>query len=198
MWEIEQCDEDIQSLSYDDRKVQDMWRREVKHEGGHYVVPIPWKDGRPSMRNNRALARGRLYNLVKRLHKVDRFGQYSDQIMKLELDEYSEKVPVEDIPLRDDSMWYFLHHAVVSASKPGKLRVVFDCAAKQGDVSLNNQCFQGPDMNNKFVHVLLRFRQYRYAITADIEAMYLQVRIPVSDVRPVKPVWTTRCFAHVR
>ena len=70
LWEIEQCDEDSQSkLSYDDRKVEDLWRREVKHEAGHYVVPIPWKDGRPSMPNNRAQAQGRLDNLIKRLHR---------------------------------------------------------------------------------------------------------------------------------
>ena len=108
------------------------------------------------MLNNRARAQGRLDNLIKRLHKVDQFGKYSDQIMKLELDGYSEKVPVEKIPLRDDSVWYLAHHAVVSASKSGKLRVGFDCAAKQGDVSLNNQCFQGPYLNNTLVHVLLR------------------------------------------
>ena len=166
-----------------------MLRREVKHGGGHYVVPIPWKYGRPSMPNNRAQAQGRLDNLIKRLHKGDRFGKYSDQIMELELDGYSEKVPVEKIPIRDDSVWYLQHHAVVSASKPGKLRVVFECPAKQGDVSLNNQCFQGPDLNNKLVHVLLRFRQYRYAIIADIEEMYLQVRIPEKDRNTLRFLW---------
>ena len=36
------------------------------------VVPIPWKDGRPSMPNNRAQAHYRLDNLIKRLHKKDR------------------------------------------------------------------------------------------------------------------------------
>ena len=45
LWEVEQCDEDIQSLSYDDRKVHDLWQSEVTLEDGHYVVPIPWKDG---------------------------------------------------------------------------------------------------------------------------------------------------------
>ena len=74
LWDIEQSDEDIQSLSYDDRKVPDMWGREVKHEGGHYVGPIPWKDGRPSMPNNRAQAHDRLDNLFKRLHKRGSFG----------------------------------------------------------------------------------------------------------------------------
>ena len=59
LWEIEQCDEGIQSLSYDDRKVEDMWRREVKHDGGHYVVPIPWKAGRPTFRT------------IEPMHRVD-------------------------------------------------------------------------------------------------------------------------------
>ena len=93
--------------------------------------------------------------------------------MKLELDGYSEQVPVEEIPLQYDTVWYLPHYAVVSASTPGKVRVVFDCAANQGNVSLNNQCLQGPDLNNKRVHILLRFRQYQYAIVIDIEAMYL-------------------------
>ena len=95
LWEIEQCDEDSQSLSYDDRKVEDLWRREVKHEGGHYVVPIPWKYGRPSMPNNRAQAQGRLDNLIKQLHKGDHFGKDSDQIIKRQLLEEGHKVYVE-------------------------------------------------------------------------------------------------------
>ena len=39
------------------------------------------------------------------------------------------------------------------------------------------------------LHVLLRFRQYRYAITADIEAMYLQVRIPEKDCNTLRFMW---------
>ena len=92
LWEIEQCDED---LSYDDRKVQDMWRREVKHEGGQYVVPIPWKDGRPAMPNNGAHAKGRLDNFIKQLHKGDHFGKHSDQIIKRQLLEEGHKFYVE-------------------------------------------------------------------------------------------------------
>ena len=160
---------------------------EVTLEHGHYVVPIPGT----LVPKNRAQAQGRLVNLISRLHKVHQFGKYTDHFMKLELDGYSEKVPVEEIPLLDDTVWYLPYHAVVSASKPGKVRVVFDCAAKQGDVSLNNQGLQGPDLNNKLVHVLLRFRQYQYTITADIEAMYLQVRISVKDRNTLRFLWQT-------
>ena len=73
--------------------------------------------------------------------------------------------------------------------KPGKLRVVFDCAATQAGMSLNNQCLQGPDLNNKLLHVLLRFRQFQYAIMADVESMYHQVRIPLKDRNCLRFLW---------
>ena len=73
--------------------------------------------------------------------------------------------------------------------KPGKVRVVFDCAASQSGVSLNNQCMQGPDLVNKLLSVLLRFRQYHYAIMADIESTYLQVRIPPRDRNALRFLW---------
>ena len=74
-------------------------------------------------------------------------------------------------------------------SKPGKVRMVFDCAAKYGGMSLNSECFQGPDICNKLLHVLLRFRRYEYAITADVHAMYLQVRIPEVDRDCLRFLW---------
>ena len=43
------------------------------------------------------------------------------------------------------------------------------------------KCLQGPDLNNKLLHVLLRFRQHECALMADIEAMYYQVQIPEKD-----------------
>ena len=66
---------------------------------------------------------------------------------------------------------------------------MFDCAASQGGISLNNQCYQGPDLNNKLIDVLLRFRLYKYAIMADVEAMYLQVKIPPKDRNALRFLW---------
>ena len=141
------------------------------------------------MPNNKHAATSRLNNLISRLRKTDMLEQYSGQLNKMEMDGYAEKVPVEETYVQDNKVWYLPHHAVVSAAKPGKVRVVFDCAAKHGEVCLNNQCLQGPDLNNKRIHVLLRFRQYKYAITADIEAMYHQVKIPMKDRNALRFLW---------
>ena len=100
------------------------------------------------------------------------------------------RTPQEDeLSVSDGSVWYLPHHGVVSESKPGKLRVVFDCAATHAGVSLNSECFQGPDLNNKLVSVLWRFRQYKYAIMADVEAMYMQVKIPLEDRNALRFLW---------
>jgi hypothetical protein len=50
------------------------------------------------------------------------------------------------------------------------VRIVFDCAAKSERLSLNDQVLQGPDLMNNLLGVLLRFKCYPIAFTADVEA----------------------------
>jgi len=78
---------------------------------------------------------------------------------------------------------------VLNPKKPGKLRVVFDCAAKFAGQSLNDSCFSGPDLINRLTYVLFRFRQHAYAFTCDIEAMYYQVLIPSQDRNALRFLW---------
>ena len=59
--------------------------------------------------------------------------------------------------------WYLPHHPVFHPQKPGKVRVVFDCSAKYGNTSLNDQLLQGPDRTNSLVGVLTRFREHPVA-----------------------------------
>ena len=51
----------------------------------------------------------------------------------------------------------------------------FDCSAEYEGEALNKHLLQGPDLTNKLVGVLSRFRQEPVAFMADIEAMFLQV-----------------------
>ena len=55
--------------------------------------------------------------------------------------------------------------------------------------NLNDRCLQGPDLVNKLIHVLLRFRLHQYAIQADVEAMYNQIRIPPCDRDALRFLW---------
>ena len=77
--------------------------------------------------------------------------------------------------------WYLPHHPVTYSQKPEKVRIVVDCVAKFRDTSLNDQLLQGPNYTNSLVGVLLRFRQERVAVMADIEKMFHQVNVKQED-----------------
>ena len=64
---------------------------------------------------------------------------------------------------------------------PNKMRIVFDASGEYDGISLNKALLTGLDLLNNLVGVLLRFRNHKIAIAADIEAMYHQVRVSKSD-----------------
>ena len=168
-------------MSVDDRRVISLWDNEISFDDGHYTLPIPWREGRPNLPHNMYMAKCRLDSLRRKLTRTGMTSKYSEQIEQMVDKGYAEPVPDDETKLNDGSVWYMPHHAIMNDAKPGKVRVVFYCAASQSGVSLNNQCMQGPGLVNRLLSVLLRFRQYHYTIMADIESEYLQVRIPPRD-----------------
>ena len=60
---------------------------------------------------------------------------------------------------------------------PDVVRIIFDSAAHYRCTSLNDHIHQGPDLTNKLLGILLKFRQEPIALTADIEGMFYQVRV---------------------
>ena len=98
---------------------------------------------------------------------------------------YARKAENEQV----GKVWYIPHHGVTHPSKPGKVRVVFDCSAEFGGTSLNKQLIAGPDLTNQLVGVLTRFREEHIAYMADIEAMFHQVRVPENQRSLLRFLW---------
>ena len=101
---------------------------------------------------------------------------------------YAEVVPEEK---RDSSnrVWYIPHHPVLNPNKPDKVRIVYDCAAKSKGVSLNKKLIKGPDLVNRLIEILLRFRKKRIAIVSNIEGMFHQVRCAPEDRDCLRFLW---------
>lgn len=185
---VTDCDlQDELGMSVEDKRVLKLWDENVKLVNGHYQVPIPFREN-VCVPNNVSVAAKRLESLKSSLERKKLFQRYDDEIVKLHEKGFAEKVPVYDIN-RNTGVWYLPHHAVTSANKPGKIRVVFDCASKYMGQSLNEKCLCGPDLINKLQFVLLRFRNHKYAITADIEAMYHQVVVPEGQRDYLRFLW---------
>ena len=79
------------------------------------------------------------------------------------------------------NIWYLPHDPVINKQKPDKIRRVTNAASKYKGVSLNDALLTGPDLLCYLHGLLLRFRQYEVAVTADIEAMFMQVGIREED-----------------
>ena len=189
LWKIEneEVARDKSAWSVEDRKVIELWDEQVERVGNHYQLPIPFRDD-TDLPNNICVAQSRLKSLRASLDKRGLTEAYSNEIDKLCDKNYAEKVPLYDVN-QSSRVWYLPHQVVVSDKKPGKVRIVYDCSSKFHGQSLNDRCLQGPDLANKLLHVLLRFRNHSYAITADIEAMYYQVLVAPSDIDCLRFLW---------
>lgn len=79
--------------------------------------------------------------------------------------------------------YYIPHQAVIKeSSSTTKLRVVFDASCKTTNgTSLNDIMFIGPKLQQEITDILLRWRSYKIAFTADIEKMYRQIKIAEED-----------------
>ena len=167
LWEIEHPSDELTTFSREENNVLEFRDKNTSFEERHFVVPIPWKEGFPDFPDNK-FAKNRLNSLVNRLKRTDNFDKYDQNIKKLLKEGHAEPVPVSEVERKDHDVWYIPHHGVTAESKPGKIRTVFDCAAKLYNVSLNNSCYPGPDLVNSLIGILLRFRQHKFAFIADV------------------------------
>lgn len=82
------------------------------------------------------------------------------------------------------------HHAVVRRDKSTtKLRVLYDASAKCDGPSLNKCLNKGPRFTQLILDLLLRFRSYRIALTADFEKAFLTIAIDAADCDVLRFIW---------
>ena len=82
-----------------------------------------------------------------------------------------------DPPKRSGREWY----SVLNPNELGKVSRVLNGASKLQGTSLNKSLLVGPDLLQNSSFVLLRFGQHKYAVSADIGGMFLQVGVLARD-----------------
>lgn len=100
----------------------------------HCEMPLPFKEGRPSLPDNRKCAEHRLRCLKRRFEKDKQYHKDYVSFMNETIARGdAEKVSKEDTD--KSPAWYIPHHGVYHPQEPGKIRVVFDGSAKFEGVS---------------------------------------------------------------
>lgn len=188
-WEIESLDCKSKH-SIEEKSCEELFEKTTfRDSNGRFVVELPFKNNIQDLGESKTMAVKRFGYLENRLMKnMDLKNRYI-QFMR----EYQELGHMKLCQSSSESqIGYFLpHHAVLKLdSSTTKLRVVFDASAKTvSNISLNDTLMVGPVVQQELFSIVLRFRTYIYAFTADIEKMYRQISV-CNKHRPYqKIVW---------
>ncbi|GFX22743.1 DUF1758 domain-containing protein [Trichonephila clavipes] len=180
------------TLGNGDEEILSEFDKSVHFVDGRYRVNLPWKPGmREALQNNKTVARKRFEGLVRRF-KCDHelFCEYKDVI-----DDYVREGIVERTScdsLLDSQGFYLPHHAVIRSDKTtSHIRIVFDGSAHEdGQSSLNQNLYTGPNLHPNILELLLCFRKSPVAFTADVKSAFLQIELDFRDRDFTRFFWT--------
>lgn len=175
-WRLESIGINESPVVSDDSIALDKFNETLRYESGRYTVTWPWKNGKPDLPENRALAVGRLKSLLRRMKDNPDLIQKYDDIIRDQLKQgIIEKVRNET---KDTTKHYIPHHAVINPNKATtKVRIVYDASAKtkSENKSLNECLYRGPVLLQNLIGILFRFRMQKIAMVSDIEKAFLQI-----------------------
>ncbi|XP_018401738.1 PREDICTED: uncharacterized protein LOC108778911 [Cyphomyrmex costatus] len=157
---------------------------------GRFIVKLPINDDKmQQLGESYEIAKRRFLKLERRLSfQPEVYSQY-----KKFMQEYIDLNHMREIKLstNQEVAYYLPHHPVFKeSSTTTKLRVVFDASCKSASgLSLNDALLVGPTIQEDLFSHLVRFRTFRYAMTADITKMYRQILVDESQRHLQRIFW---------
>nr|XP_049698106.1 uncharacterized protein LOC126054983 [Helicoverpa armigera] len=182
-WELEEVSAPP-SLSRKDLECEEHFRATtVRDDSGRYVVALPFCGDPYSLGDSYAAALRRFYCLERKLDASLKLrGAYND-VMR----DYINKGFLSPVVIDEGNnslpAYYIPHHGVIREDKTStKLRVVLDasCRTTSGQ-SINDILHAGPDLQGDLFNILIKFRLFKIALSADCRQMFLNIGVCESD-----------------
>ncbi|XP_037930950.1 uncharacterized protein LOC119665776 [Teleopsis dalmanni] len=190
MWKIEEVQSAEKSWSPEQAKCETSYQETVRQAmDGRIVVRLPFKEPPTTLGLTHSIALRRLLGIERRLSSNPALKRDYWEFMKQYL-ELGHMTRVED-PKLNEPHYYIPHHCVLKPSSTStKLRVVFDASCPTSSSrALNDILLVGPTIHPELYLLLLQFRLYRYALTADIVKMFRQILVDKGDRRFQYILW---------
>lgn len=171
------------------KQVKEHFRQTVTfNENKRYEVLLPWRENYPPpLVDNRDMAAKRLETTTKRLKGEGLYTDYCQVLQEWEREGIIEKVPLAE---ERDHGYYLPHRHVLKEDSTTRLRPVFDASAGGKDAPLLNQCLEvGPNLIELIPKSLLRFREKKIGITADIKKAFLQIAVSPLEGNALLFLW---------
>ncbi|XP_074037221.1 uncharacterized protein [Leptinotarsa decemlineata] len=178
-WEIEQVPKNILPDAEElecDKMYTSTFNRDSE---GRFTVALPFKNSPSTLSDSKTGAMTRLYSLERRLTKFPELRSGYNDIMRESIEQGHMHWVKDEYLKAADTTYYIPHHAIFkpdSSSTP--IRIVLDASASSdSDISLNDILYGGPKLQTDIFSLLLNFRLFRIAVTADIRRMYHQIKL---------------------
>ncbi|XP_058816775.1 uncharacterized protein LOC131680070 [Topomyia yanbarensis] len=179
-----------QLYSAADQRAQQLMQSASKTESGRYEVSLLWKFDEFRLPNSKPVALRRFHCLEARMKKQPELAQ----VLRAKIEDYRKKGYIrklsdEELQVPQERVCYLPLFPVFNPNKPGKVRIVWDAAAKTNGVSLNSMLLTGPDLLTPLDYVLFRFREFRVGLSGDVKEMYLQMAMSKKDQHCLRVLW---------
>ncbi|XP_046856139.1 uncharacterized protein LOC124449243 [Xenia sp. Carnegie-2017] len=188
---VKPCTCETEKLSQSEREEKQVIEQSAKKVGKQWMIPYSWKKTPQDLPDNKIQALKRLESTERRLLKIPtQAAVYNNKMTEMENMGFSRKLSEKEVKEHKEPVHYISHHAVLwpySTSTP--VRIVFNSSATFRGHKLNDYWQKGPDLLNSLFGVILRFREKKVALTADISNMYHRVLIPVEDQHVHRFLW---------
>ena len=160
----------------------------ARSEEGRYIVALPWTVESPQIPSNKEVAEKRLVSMTAKLQSRGQYQEYQ----KVFDDWLAEGlVEVVEDDGKKDHCHYLPHRAVFKPeSRTTPVRPVFDASCKvDRSPSLNEMLEKGPNMLELLPTILLRFREGKIGVTADIRKAFQMIEVNESDRDFLRFLW---------
>lgn len=176
--------------SKDNERALTLLERKTKFDGHRYETGLLWRYDDIKLPCNRSVALKRYVCLQRKLKNDPILAKaVREKMADYKEKGYIRRLTDDELNERSNKDWYLPIFPVVNPNKPGKIRMVFDAAAKVRGVSLNSFLLPGPDMLAGLLPVLFKFREFRVGIVGDIREMFHRVNISKEDQRSQMIFW---------
>lgn len=154
-----------------------------------YEIRLPWIEGHAPIPTNHDIAMKRLQSTLKRLENLKLYNSYDAIFQEWEQEGIIEKVPNNQRGNTD--VHYLPHRPVLKENSTTRIRPVFDASAKEKNSPSLNCCLEkGPNLIEQIPDILIRFRQNKIGVIADIRKAFLQISIHPNDREFLRFLWT--------
>ena len=182
------------------------FNKDIKHseETKRYMVKLPWRVGFQSrLKDNFGNCVVRMNSLLRKFEDPNN-AAFTDEYYGIIEDQLSQGI-LEDVTtsgrfgrsikdIRKMSLRFYIpHHGVYKKEVGSSLRIVSDASShEEKSPSLNECLHQGPSLINDIFDVLVRFRENKVGLVADISKAFLMVEIDPVDRDFLRFLWVTR------